>query len=172
MTALRSLEVAGLVLGKRVLVTGATGGVGRIAVQLARAAGARVSTLARGQRIEGDFDVIIDCVGGAVFGAAIGQLAARGILINLATQDDEEFVSFRAKGFDRSPGARIYTLNMFDELVAHGSGTSDLQRLCALVADGRLDGHVELEGSWREPGRAIDALLQRTVGGKIVLYVD
>jgi NADPH:quinone reductase-like Zn-dependent oxidoreductase len=37
MTALRSLEVAGLVLAKRVLVTGATGGVGRIAVQLAPA---------------------------------------------------------------------------------------------------------------------------------------
>lgn len=41
LTALRMLEVAGLVLGKRVLVTGATGGLGRIAVQLARLAGAR-----------------------------------------------------------------------------------------------------------------------------------
>jgi NADPH2:quinone reductase len=172
MTALRALEVAGLVLGKRVLVTGATGGVGRIAVQLARAAGARVSALTRGQRVEGDFDVIIDCVGGAVFGEAIGHLAARGILINLATQDDVEFVSFRAKGFDRSQGARIYTLNMVDELVAHGSGTSDLELLCALVAEGRLDGHVGFEGSWREPGRALDALLRRTVSGKIVLHVD
>ena len=35
MTALRALEVAGLLLGKRVLITGATGGVGRMAVQLA-----------------------------------------------------------------------------------------------------------------------------------------
>ena len=35
MTALRALEVGGLVLGKRVLVTGATGGVGRFAIQLA-----------------------------------------------------------------------------------------------------------------------------------------
>jgi NADPH:quinone reductase-like Zn-dependent oxidoreductase len=155
-----------------VLVTGATGGVGRIAVQLARAAGARVSGLTRGQPMVGDFDVIVDCVGGAVFGEAIGHLAARGIVINLATQDDEEFVSFRAKGFDRSPGARIYTLDMFDELVAHASGTSDLERLCALVADGRLDGHVEFEGLWREAERALDALLQRTVGGKIVLHVD
>lgn len=34
MTALRSLEIAGLLLGKRMLVTGATGGVGRFAVQL------------------------------------------------------------------------------------------------------------------------------------------
>ena len=35
LTALRSLEVAGFVLGKRVLVTGASGGVGRFAIQLA-----------------------------------------------------------------------------------------------------------------------------------------
>ena len=41
LTALRVLEVGGLVLGKRVLVTGATGGVGRMAVQLAHLAGAR-----------------------------------------------------------------------------------------------------------------------------------
>src|SRR6266436_2580044 len=37
LTALRALEVGGLVLGKRVLVTGASGEVGRMAVQLARA---------------------------------------------------------------------------------------------------------------------------------------
>src|SRR3954451_14685072 len=47
MTALRMLEVAGLVLGKRVLVTGSTGGLGRLAVQLAHLAGARVTALVR-----------------------------------------------------------------------------------------------------------------------------
>lgn len=46
-TALRSLELGGLVLAKRVLISGATGGVGRIAVQLARAAGAHVTALVR-----------------------------------------------------------------------------------------------------------------------------
>src|SRR5262249_11705525 len=47
LTALRVLEVGGLVLGKRVLVTGATGGVGRMAVQLAHLAGAQVTALVR-----------------------------------------------------------------------------------------------------------------------------
>ena len=47
MTALRALEVAGLVLGKRVLITGATGGVGRFAVQLAHTSGAHVTALVR-----------------------------------------------------------------------------------------------------------------------------
>src|SRR4249919_633576 len=45
LTALRALEVAGLLLAKQVLITGATGGVGRIAVQLAQASGATVSAL-------------------------------------------------------------------------------------------------------------------------------
>ena len=45
-------------------------------------------------------------------------------------------------------------------------------RLCTLMADGRLDGQIELEGSWREPSVALDALLERRIGGKAVLYVN
>lgn len=188
-TALRCLEVAGLVLAKPVLVTGATGGVGRMAVQLARAAGAHVTALVRDaaassellhglgartvtEQVEGDFDLIIDCVGGDVFGRAVEHLAARGVLINIATEDPDGIVQFRAAGFDRAPGARIYTLNQFDETAAHASGAGDLGRLCALLASGRLDSQVEWETSWREPAPALDALLGRTIGGKIVLTVD
>jgi len=80
LTALRALEVGGLVLGKRVLVTGANGGVGRLAVQLARQSGARVTALVRDaaashellfrlgaaevvENIAGDFDLIIESRG-------------------------------------------------------------------------------------------------------------
>jgi hypothetical protein len=31
---------------------------------------------------------------------------------------------------------------------------------------------VNLEASWREPSRALGALLQRRIGGKAVLHVD
>ncbi|MFL6127902.1 MAG: zinc-binding dehydrogenase [Mycobacteriales bacterium] len=189
MTALRALEVGGLLLGKRVLVTGATGGVGRIAVQLARASGAYVSALVRDaaaarelmlrlgavdvvEQLDGDFDVIIDGVGGATFGLAIEHVAPRGVVVNIATQSDDETVTFRAARFDRARGATIYTLNLFDELTSHGGGTNDLTRLCGLAADGRLDGQVELEGSWRDPGPALTALLHRRIGGKAVLHVD
>src|SRR5215813_10906795 len=95
LTALRALEIGGLVLGKRVLVTGATGGVGRMAVQLARASGAHVTALVRNatasreslsrigattvtEQLDGGFDLIIDGVGGATFGPAIEHLAPRG----------------------------------------------------------------------------------------------
>jgi len=68
--------------------------------------------------------------------------------------------------------ARIYTLNLPDELASHASGASDLARLCTLMADRRLDGQIELEVSWREASRALAALLERRIGGKAVLHVD
>jgi NADPH:quinone reductase-like Zn-dependent oxidoreductase len=189
MTALRALEIAGLVLGKRVLVTGATGGVGRIAIQLARASGACVTALVRDaaasqellrrlgaagvvEDLADDFDVIIDGVGGATFGLAIEHLAPRGVVVNIATQSDDETVTFHAARFDRAKGARIYTLNLFDELASDASGARYLTRLCMLMADGRLDGQIELEASWREPATALAALLERRIGGKAVLHVD
>ncbi len=124
------------------------------------------------ERLGGDFDVIVDGVGGATFGLAIEHVAPRGVVVNIATQDDDETVSFQAKRFDRARGATIYTLNLPDELASHASAASDLARLCALAADGRLDGQVELECSWRQPGLAIDALLNRRIGGKAVLHID
>ncbi|MGW4249491.1 alcohol dehydrogenase catalytic domain-containing protein, partial [Nocardia sp. NPDC004722] len=51
-TALRAVRVGGALLGRRVLITGATGGVGQFAVQLAVAAGATVTALvSRPERI-------------------------------------------------------------------------------------------------------------------------
>jgi NADPH:quinone reductase-like Zn-dependent oxidoreductase len=189
LTALRALEVAGLVLGRRVLVTGATGGVGRFAVQLARESGAHVTALVRDaaaaapllrrlgaadvvDTVDGDFDLIVDAVGGTTFGVAIEHLVPRGVVVNLATGGPDEVVSFRASAFDRAKAARIYTLNLPDELDAHGGATRDLERLCTLVAEGRLDPQIELEGSWRDPAPALDALLARRIGGKVVLHVD
>ncbi len=189
MTALRALELGGLLLGKRVLVTGATGGVGRMAIQLARASGAHVRALVRDaaaarealrglgaaevvEDVGGDFDLVVEGVGGETFGLAIEHLAPRGLVVNIATGGDDETVTFRAARFDRAKGARIYTLNLFDELDRRSGGAGDLGRLCRLVADGRLDGQIELEGSWRDPSPALDALLERRIGGKAVLHVD
>ena len=189
LTALRALDTAGSLLGRRVLVTGAAGGVGRFAVQLARESGADVTAFVRDahasrdllrrigaaqvvDHIDGEFDVVVDAVGGATFGRSIEHLAPHGVLVNLATPEGEPTVSFEARRFDRAYGASIHTLNLVDELASRGRGADDLRRLCGLAAAGRLDAHVELECSWRDVAAGIDALLDRRVGGKVVLHVD
>jgi NADPH:quinone reductase-like Zn-dependent oxidoreductase len=189
LTALRALEAGGLIVGKRVLVTGAAGGVGRMAVQLASIGGAQVIALVRRpassremltglgatevvERLDGDFDVIVEGVGGAVFGQAIEHLAPGGVVVNIATQEDEEMVAFRAVRFDRAHGASVHTLNLLSDLGAHAVVASGLTRLCRLAGAGRLDGQIALECSWRQPQAAIDALLNRHLGGKIVLRID
>jgi NADPH2:quinone reductase len=187
MTALRSLELGRLLLGKRVLIAGANGGVGRIAVQLAAASGARVTALVREaaageplrrlgaqqvvDQFSGEFDFILDGIGGSAFGLAIEHLAPHGTVVNIATPDDDR-VSFLGKRFDRAVGARIYTLNLFDELRSGASAAGDLARLCDLVDVGRLDGQITLEDSWRQAGAAVAALLHGRAGGKVVLHVD
>lgn len=191
-TALRALEIAGLVLGKRVLVTGASGGVGRFGVQLAALAGARVTAVSRNQERarglselgaaevvfelsdsgEKSYDAVLEGVGGASLGAAIGRVDACGVVISYAGSDPSP-VSFEARTlYGGAPGAIVRGLFIFDELEHTGTASSDLARLVALVAAGELSCQIGLQASWRDPGPALEALIERRVAGKAVLLVD
>jgi NADPH:quinone reductase len=188
LTALRALEVAGFVLGKRVLVTGASGGVGRFAIQLAKLAGAHVTGVAR--RTEGladlgadevtseidldgpVYDVVIDGVGGPVLGSAIQRVAPGGTIVSFASTVTDP-VSYPSRElFARAPGARLYGFYLFAELDHTRSGSADLRRLADLVAEKRLDPQIDLTLSWTDAAQAIEALLDRRVNGKAVLTVD
>jgi len=191
LTALNALDIIGPVLGKRVLVTGAIGGVGRFAVQLARMAGAHVTGVsasperARGleqlgvDRIlhelqpEGpEFDGIVEGVGGATLAAAIQRVASFGTIVSFASSDTSP-VQFPTRAFfGRAPGAQLHAFYLFGQLERENTGTRDLRRLVELVGDGRLDCSVDHEGSWREGAQAIEALMDRRISGKAVLLVD
>jgi NADPH:quinone reductase-like Zn-dependent oxidoreductase len=187
-TALRALELGGFVLDKRVLITGASGGVGRFAIQLAKLAGAHVTGIAR--RAEGltelgadevfselategpSFDVVLDAVGGPVLGAALQRVAPRGIVISFASTVTEP-VSYPTRAlFGRAPGARLYGLYVFSEVEYTRTCSSDLRRLAELVAGGRLDPQIHMQMSWDRAGEAVQALLDRRVNGKAVLTVE
>jgi len=98
-TALGLLDRAGVGAGHRVLVTGASGGVGLAAVQIAAHLGAQVTALAGQDKADAvkamgadevlardcplptsSFDAVIDVVGGDGFGRLIGALRPGGHL--------------------------------------------------------------------------------------------
>lgn len=189
LTALRALAVHGALLGQRVLVTGAAGGVGRYALQLARRAGAHVTGVASGDRAEGlrelgahelidslepegdGFDLILESVGGASLAAALKRVAPDGTVVTFGDSSGEP-VTYQASDFyGRGAGAQVYGFMVFRELARHASGSRDLRTLAELVVAGELDPQIALEADWREPGPALQALLDRKVAGKAVLNV-
>lgn len=186
LTALRALEIGGFVLGRRVLVTGASGGVGHFAIQLARLAGAHVTGIAR--RSEGlrelgadevlaeldagreeTYDVILDAIGGPVLGAALQRVAPRGTVVSFAATVTDPVTYPTRELFSRAPGAVLHGLYIFDELDHTRSASADLRRLADLVAAGRLQPQIGLTLPWTEAADAIRALLDRRVSGKAVL---
>jgi NADPH:quinone reductase-like Zn-dependent oxidoreductase len=190
LTALLSLERGGLLAERRVLVTGAAGGVGRFAVQLAANAGAHVTAVARdAKRAEGlaglgaaeivhrvgpegeAFDLILESVGGHSLAAALRRVAPQGQVVTFGDSSGEP-VTFGARDFYRSTGASLYAFLVFAELDRSGTGSADVERLARLVAAGKLDPGISVEASWRESGPVLEALLDRRVKGKAVLLVD
>jgi NADPH:quinone reductase len=188
LTALLALQIGGFVVGRRVLVTGASGGVGRFAIQLAKLAGADVTGLAR--RTEGlrelgaddvvgeltaeggEFDVILDGIGGTVLGTCMQRVAPGGTVISFASTLTEP-VSYPAREFfARASGARLVGFYLFAVLAHSRSASADLRRLAGLVVDGRVDPQIDVVRPWTEASLAIDALLNRRVAGKAVLTVS
>ena len=190
LTAYHALGLGRLLVERRVLVTGAAGGVGRFAVQLAADSGAHVTAVARdAARAEGleelgareivhelepegeRFDLILESVGGPSLAAALRRVAPGGMVVTFGDSSAEP-VTFTARDFYRNTGATLYAFLIFSELDRRGTGSEDLERLARLIAAGKLDPAISVEASWREAGPVLEALLERRVQGKAVLLVD
>jgi NADPH:quinone reductase-like Zn-dependent oxidoreductase len=181
--ALRSLRAAGLGPDKRVLITGASGGVGRFAVQLAARAGAHViasvGSAARGaglgeagadevivglEGLEQPVDVVIDGVGGPQMVAAWNLLAPGGSLQSVGWTSGEPAVF--------PPYATVGPAKSLSSFVIDSPAGADLATLAELAAEGALTVDIGWQGSWERFAEAAEALKGRRVSGKAVLEVS
>lgn len=190
LTVVRAFAVAGSLLGKRLLVTGASGGVGQFAIQLGALAGAnvtaitsrqsqRTSLLGLGARevvpaIEdapGPYDLILESVGGSSFATAIDRVACEGLIVTIGNSSEQE-TAFNVRTLYAKGAVRIYGLLIFEEMDSRRVGAADLERLLALVAEGKLRAPVELRRNWRELPQLLEELESRQYSGKAVLEVQ
>ena len=129
LTALRTLRHGAPLLGKRVLITGAAGGVGHLATQLAARSGARVTAVVgspeRGRHLrgadeivegidkaQGRFALILESAGGASLAAAIAHIEAKGTIVVFGNSSGEPTpLSFR--DFAEHPNARMQGFSLF-----------------------------------------------------------
>lgn len=195
-TALRLLRAAGPVAGRRVLITGASGGVGHYVTELAASSGAAVTavaaTLERGARLvelgavelvtsvaeaEGPYDIVLESVGGDSLPAALARLAPGGLLVWFG-QASRTPVTLNFFDFFKGPNqARIahfdYTSsdspNSSDSSTLYGS---DLAALVRLVEAGRLHPEIGSVRDWSRTGEVIADLRARRVRGNAVLTLS
>jgi NADPH:quinone reductase-like Zn-dependent oxidoreductase len=185
-TALRALRRLGAVVGRRVLVTGASGGVGRFAVQLAARAGAQViasvgsAERGRGLRELGAASIVvdpeladvtqpvygvIDNVGGPLLARSYALLSPGGLALSVGMASLQPTTINFEHARNHNGGALL-------EAFTIGAGVGpDLAYLADLLAAGELDAQVGWQGSWERVDEAVEALRGRRVLGKAVLEV-
>jgi NADPH:quinone reductase-like Zn-dependent oxidoreductase len=192
LTALHALEKGGLLLNKRVLITGSTGGVGLFAHQLARLSGAYVVGMARHARNEalvreagadevivgddieparayGPYHLILESVGGKTLASALSLLATGATCVTLGWSASSE-VTIDVRDLIVTGGTTLYGLNMYTEFDSRPR-SEDLAWLAQMVARQQLRTPIEVEASWHDIGEVAQRLRQRQFTGKAVLHL-
>ena len=192
-TALRGLLDAGrLQPGQRVLVNGASGGVGTLAVQIAKAHGAHVTGVCSTRNVElvrslgadavvdytredvtrsgARFDVVLDLVGNHAVRAMRRVVGRGGTYVASFDHPDRRWLG---------PFGYIARMSLLGRLARRRIALldpdrrrEDLQAITALVEEGRLRPVVDRIYHWTEVRGAMDHLATRRARGKIVLAMD
>ena len=174
------VQAAGVQPGQRVLVTRAAGGVGHLAVQIAKARGAHVTALAGASKLEfvrslgadevvdrrdaeataalADFDVVLDS--NADGERSIGLLRPGGTLISLTQHGDTALAEAV-----RSAGRRFAGISVEPDYAS-------LEALAGLVDAGQLVPHVSALFPLADVAKAHALLEDGDTIGKIVLTLQ
>lgn len=173
------VDVARVEPGMRVLVNGGAGGVGHVAVQVAKARGAQVVATARAakhdflralgadevvdyttgpvsDRVKG-VDVVIDLVGGETCIAMLDTLRLGGLLVSAQAAWAPDL---RERARERGVEATWYLVE---------PDAAGLEAIAGLAASGALKVHVEARYPLAEAAAAQAHVASRRVSGKVVL---
>jgi NADPH:quinone reductase-like Zn-dependent oxidoreductase len=175
------VDLGGVTEGDRVLVHGAGGGVGHVAVQIAKALGAYViATAAESKRefVAGlgadevidyaavdftravrDVDVVLDTIGGDTVARSLAVLRPGGHLVTAVAEDDPELA------------ARCEAAGLRLSGVAVDPDPVGLRALVGLVEQGRLRVHVQQTFPFERVADAHRLLDAGHLRGKLVLTV-
>lgn len=179
LTAWQSLvDIADVQAGQRVLIHGGAGGVGHLAVQIAKARGAYVVATASAGKHDfvrdigadevidyqavdfatavGDLDVVLEVIGGDYAERSVQVLRPGGLLVTAIERTDAELAA-KVEAADR----RFAGVSVEPDHVG-------LEALAELVESGRLRPHVSARVPMEEASRAHE-LLDTHLTGKVVL---
>ena len=193
LTALHALRQGGMLLGRKVLIDGASGGVGHLACQMAAASGALVHGHVRNPAYQamvrewcgdrtivasdlsaaaafGSFDLILDSLGGSALATALSMLRPGGTCVTFGVSE-APVCTFESGGFFRGGGTKLYGLILFHELARVEPASEGLAMLAGLAASGTLRPRIEIEAPWTEIAAVARQLLDRNFMGKAVLHV-
>ena len=186
-TAVGILRLARVHAGDRVLITGAAGGVGLFCVQLALQAKATVTGQAGseeraatvratgaealvhpgdGSPVDGEFDVVLDGIGGPMLGPLLDATATNGRVVVYGNSADTES-TFRVERF-YSKGITISGFRVFTS-VPPTQGVKDMANLADQAASGTLSVKVQASAPVADALPLIRDLYDRKVTGKVVI---
>jgi NADPH:quinone reductase-like Zn-dependent oxidoreductase len=188
-TALQAVRKADVQPGQRVLVVGASGGVGTFAVQIAKASGATVSAVCSTAKVElvrrlgadrvidytredftsGDerYDVVLDMGGNRRLSHLRRVLTPRGTLVIVGGETGGRWLG----GFDRSLRAVLLSpfvsqrLRMF----ASTENGADLRALGELIESGQVTPALDRTYRLMEVPAAMQRMSDNAVHGKIAI---
>lgn len=192
-TALQSLrDAAGLEPGQRVLINGASGGVGTFAVQIARWMGAEVTGVCSTQNVDlvrglgagrvidytcedilasdERYDVIFDLVSDKPLMALSRILAPRGKWIGAGVLGVDASMISMIASIVKTPLLSIYTGQKFTSFITKPSG-DDLGQLAALIESGDLTPVIDRSYGLDAVPEAVRYVDTKHARGKVVIWV-
>ena len=188
LTALRTLRHGAPLLGKRVLITGAAGGVGNLAVQLAARSGARVTAVvgsAERARVldglgaaeivtdidqaQGRFALILEAAGGALAEGGDrpdrGEGHGRDLRQFVGRADRDQFPPVRRAPERAHPGISLFHLR------EPRTASRPISRCSPRWSRTARCGRVVSEYDWRDINRVGPQLRDRQIAGKAVFHI-